>query len=107
MRHERLFEAFGSSRPGQVVAAVVVGGLVGLGASRKAAGVASPIAWGLGGAGVGLLAGLLLVLMEARARRVAAGRAKRRGWLSWVLVIPAGAVVLFALVILTAVLTNR
>lgn len=87
-RYQGLFDAFGPSALGQVAAATVIGGLVGFAASRKAELSGGLRAWhfGAGGAALGLLVGIGLALVDLRRRRVAAGTAKPRGAVFWVVV---------------------
>ena len=92
--HQKLFDAFGPTAIGQIVAAVVIGALVGFGASRKMGSTGQVKWWSiLGGAGLGLVGAVILILVDARRKRVKAGVAKPHGALFWVLVSVAGIVV--------------
>jgi len=78
MKYERLFESFGPSVWGKIVAGTIIGALCALGTARKVEGSAS-LGWGwiaAAGAVVGLVAGLLLGLAEIRGKRIAAGTSK-------------------------------
>ena len=77
-RYQRLFDAFGLSALGQITAAVIIGGLVGFFASGKMQPTAGVERWwfAVGGAGAGLLAGVMLTFWEWRRKQVAAGTAK-------------------------------
>jgi|SRR5215469_361427 len=85
-RYEKLFDAFGPTALGQTVAATVIGALVGFGASRKMAPTDGIPSWSiaLGGAVVGFVGAMCLILVEARRKRVKAGLAKPRSAAFWI-----------------------
>ncbi|HWE93805.1 MAG TPA: hypothetical protein VG269_07500 [Tepidisphaeraceae bacterium] len=96
--HQKLFDAFGPTAIGQVVAAVVIGALVGFTASRKMGSTTQVMWWiVLGGAGLGLVGAVFLILVDARRKRVKAGLAKPRGALFWVIVTLVSVVVFLGL----------
>ena len=98
-RYEKLFDAFGPTAIGQTIAAVVIGALVGFGASRKTEPTEGVQAWWfvVGGAGIGFVGAVCLILVEARRKRVKAGLAKPHGPLFWVVVTLIGVVVFLGL----------
>lgn len=87
-RYQGLFDAFGPSALGQVAASTVIGGLIGFFAARKTELSGGLREWhfAVGGAALGLLVGIGLALVDLRRRRVAAGTAKPRGAVFWVVV---------------------
>lgn len=85
-RYQGLFDAFGPSAAGQVAAATVIGGLIGFFAARKVelSGGSKEWHYAVGGAALGLLVGIGLALVDLRRRQVAAGTAKPRGVVFWI-----------------------
>jgi hypothetical protein len=87
-RYQKLFNVFGPTAIGQIAAAVVIGALIGFG-GRHSFGAPkdiSPFCFIGGGGAIGLVAGLSLILVDAGRKRVAAGTAKPRGTVFWVIV---------------------
>jgi hypothetical protein len=94
---QRIFDAFGPTAIGQAAAAIVIGALVGFIAGRKSS-PADSFVVGIstaGGAGLGLIGAILLLLVEARRKRVAAGTAKPRSAVFWIVTAVIGLIFLY------------
>ena len=95
-QYEKVFNAFGTKAWAQVAAATVIGALAGVGAAVKMEADAAFSRWwvAVGGALVGLFAGVLLASVDVRRKRVAAGVSRPFPWWA-VLLMVLGAIVLF------------
>lgn len=103
---QQIFESLGPSALGQASAAVVIGALSGLVAGIEHF-TDNAIAVGIcaaGGAGLGLVAALVLLVADYHRRRVAAGTSKPLSATFWVMATLVGMMLVFGISMVIALL---